>query len=201
MMRCPPSAKCGPIVRKKRGFNLIEAAVVLGIVGLVIGGIWVAAATLNEQWKAARHAQQLQLIANRTMTLLKGQSYSGGGWTSMVTELLAAGVFPEDMPVVSSYPRNPWGGMVSVSLAPGSPSTQFEVATRDLSYATCIKIVFAVAGTFKDGNFLSRINTSKMDNTNSVTAFLPLAITPHNSTVCNRDANSKLFFIFNPPLT
>lgn len=33
------------------GFNLIEAAIVLGIVGLVIGGIWVAAAAVNDHYK------------------------------------------------------------------------------------------------------------------------------------------------------
>jgi len=34
-----------------RGFNLVEAAIVLGVVGLVIGGIWAAAAQLNYQHK------------------------------------------------------------------------------------------------------------------------------------------------------
>jgi len=35
----------------KRGFNLVEAAIVLGVVGLVIGGIWVAAAQLQSNRK------------------------------------------------------------------------------------------------------------------------------------------------------
>lgn len=30
----------------QKGFNLIEAAIVLGIVGLVVGGIWVAATSV-----------------------------------------------------------------------------------------------------------------------------------------------------------
>lgn len=34
---------------RKRGFSLIEAAIVLGLVGLVIGGIWAAAATIAQQ--------------------------------------------------------------------------------------------------------------------------------------------------------
>ena len=33
--------------RLRRGFNLIEAAVVLGVIGLVIGGIWTAAAKIS----------------------------------------------------------------------------------------------------------------------------------------------------------
>lgn len=32
---------------KRRGFNLIEAAIVLGVIGLVIGGIWVAASAVT----------------------------------------------------------------------------------------------------------------------------------------------------------
>lgn len=34
---------------RRRGFNLIEAAIVLGVIGLVIGGIWVAAAAINDR--------------------------------------------------------------------------------------------------------------------------------------------------------
>lgn len=35
--------------RVQHGFNLIEAAIVLGVIGLVIGGIWVAASAASEQ--------------------------------------------------------------------------------------------------------------------------------------------------------
>ena len=34
--------------KKRRGFSLIEAAIVLGVVGLVIGGIWYAAASVQQ---------------------------------------------------------------------------------------------------------------------------------------------------------
>ncbi len=32
----------------RRGFNLVEAAIVLGVVGLVIGGIWTGAASVKQ---------------------------------------------------------------------------------------------------------------------------------------------------------
>lgn len=35
--------------RSRRGFNLIEAAIVLGVVGLVIGGIWIAASSVRQR--------------------------------------------------------------------------------------------------------------------------------------------------------
>ena len=35
--------------KKRRGFNLIEAAIVLAVVGLVVAGVWVAAAAISEK--------------------------------------------------------------------------------------------------------------------------------------------------------
>lgn len=46
------------------GFNLIEAAIVLAVVGLVIGGIWVAAAHVLYQFKISRTLEQISLIVN-----------------------------------------------------------------------------------------------------------------------------------------
>lgn len=49
----PRSSSAAIAHKTRRGFNLIEAAIVLGVVGLVIGGIWVGAATLKK-----RHFEQ-----------------------------------------------------------------------------------------------------------------------------------------------
>jgi len=42
-----------PSLSLRKGFNLVEAAIVLGVVGLVIGGIWVAASSVaeNQRWQ------------------------------------------------------------------------------------------------------------------------------------------------------
>lgn len=50
---------------KHRGFSLIEAAVVLGVVGLVIGGIWVAAARVMLIFKVnALTTEIMQIYSN-----------------------------------------------------------------------------------------------------------------------------------------
>ncbi len=38
---------------KCRGFNLVEAAIVLGVIGLIIGGIWIAASQVSENMTAS----------------------------------------------------------------------------------------------------------------------------------------------------
>lgn len=52
----------------KSGFSLIEAAIVLGVVGLVIGGIWVAAAAVNESHKQSVILSEIgQIVRNVQM--------------------------------------------------------------------------------------------------------------------------------------
>lgn len=43
---------------RHQGFSLIEAAIVLGIVGLVIGGLWTAATSVSEKLKMSRAITQ-----------------------------------------------------------------------------------------------------------------------------------------------
>lgn len=65
---CSP-ASGGPALRRKRGFNLIESAVVLGVVGLVIGGIWVASSAMIENHKVNKTVADIQLIVKSTQSL------------------------------------------------------------------------------------------------------------------------------------
>lgn len=62
------------------GFNLVEAAIVLGIIGLVIGGIWAAAATVHQQYKVSRYmaslsgfTQKLQAVFGQYTPCLGGE--------------------------------------------------------------------------------------------------------------------------------
>lgn len=46
-----------PARQRRRGFNLIEAAIVLGVVGLVIGGIWISAAAVSFHFQEQKFLQ------------------------------------------------------------------------------------------------------------------------------------------------
>lgn len=49
----------------RNGFSLIETAIVLGVVGIVIGGIWVASASVMENKRIADTQEDvLQLVSN-----------------------------------------------------------------------------------------------------------------------------------------
>ncbi len=58
----PPALKQQLDKAQKRGFSLIEAAIVLGVVGAVIGTIWVSAANMYESWRINQYADAMLSI-------------------------------------------------------------------------------------------------------------------------------------------
>lgn len=55
----------------RRGFSLIEAAIVLGIVGLVIGGIWVAASAVQTKHRITGVIETLARAQEQAQALVK----------------------------------------------------------------------------------------------------------------------------------
>lgn len=62
--------------QKVRGFNLVESAIVLGIVGLVIGGIWAAAAGIQRNMYRNEIIEAVQRANQNFASVWKGLSLS-----------------------------------------------------------------------------------------------------------------------------
>ena len=78
---CPPPRL--KTRRQSRGFNLVEAAIVLGIVGLVIGSIWVTAAEINERLKIQRTIEQLSFMVECVRSKLEPWHAVSDGTTAL----------------------------------------------------------------------------------------------------------------------
>ncbi len=76
--------------KKRRGFNLIEAAIVLGVVGLVVAGIWVAAAAISER-REINNVKDFVLYGQGEM-LKYSQNYP------ITTSLSVRNIAPANMP-------------------------------------------------------------------------------------------------------
>jgi type II secretory pathway pseudopilin PulG len=96
----------------QKGFTLIELAIILTIVGLVIGGIWIAASTvMNNMKKKDLGEGTIQLVQN-LRNLYTGQA-SATGLSN--TSADAAGAFP------ASWRRTTTGGALQSVQHPVTP--------------------------------------------------------------------------------
>lgn len=68
----------------KKGFSLVESAIVLAVVGLVVAGIWVAAATLKQRWFEQQFMEGLLVLATNAQKYLSQRNECDGA--SLVDE-------------------------------------------------------------------------------------------------------------------
>ncbi len=121
----------------RRGFNLIEAAIVLAIVGLVVGGIWIAAASVYENMRETKGHQQLLQIVQGVRNLYAGSNTSAGLNTAA---MIAARVIPADMIVDATNATTAWGGATTLSVDAGTSVNEFTVSMTGIPGAACIEL-------------------------------------------------------------
>lgn len=122
---------------RQRGFSLIEAAIVLGVVGLVIGSIWIAASAMMEKRRESRMLEQILQVTGKLRSTLPDFAFFPDGATLLfgTNRDIWTPYFPPDMIDGSTYPRTPWGGRVMLSLQGGLMAWDI-----DVDLATCIKM-------------------------------------------------------------
>ncbi len=82
---------------KNRGaFTLTELAIVMGVIGTIIGAIWLAASNTNEARKENDAVNEVQQVIMNMDTLMMGQTLSQGGGANITSAMLAAAVIPSN---------------------------------------------------------------------------------------------------------
>ncbi len=123
----------------RRGFNLIEVAIVLGVVGLVIGGIWVAAAAVQSNLREADASKGLLQIVQNVRNLYYGQTPTATTDTDITTSLISANAIPGDFIAGTTSAKNPFNGAVTVSLT-GNPNDTIAVVYAAVPKDSCIEL-------------------------------------------------------------
>jgi prepilin-type N-terminal cleavage/methylation domain-containing protein len=133
----------------QHGFTLTELAIVIGIIGLILGAIWFAVGAANANRRTQQAASQiLEIIgASMSVSLIRG-TIDGADMTCFG---VGGGLFPEDMtnPAacvtgnISTYPLNPWNGAVQVASEWSQGS--IVVAYYGLDSRACIDLFLAIS--------------------------------------------------------
>ena len=104
MTRQNPHSSSEAIARRaRRGFSLIEAAIVLAVVGGVIGTIWVSAAAVYENHMVTKAVERIFTIARNIQNLMSLRDAETLGDNANISDALEdAGVIPDDWRSVRS---------------------------------------------------------------------------------------------------
>ena len=124
-------------MRIQRGFNLIEAAIVLGIVGLVIGGIWIASAAVQSNLRKAEGVEGLIQIVQNVRSLFANQGPAVNN--DITAQLINARAIPADY-VSGTVARNPWNGSVVVGLSGPGPADKIDVTYSTMPRDVCVEL-------------------------------------------------------------
>ena len=176
--------------RARRGFNLIEAAIVLAVVGGVIGAIWTAAANMYESHKVNKTVSDIALIAFNARKLISiRDGLAIGNSVNITSSFINAGIFPEDW-VRGNIVKNPFGGNVNINNYAGGGTARFDLTLSSIKRSSCIKISVGVFNLWANGRSeIRRIQT----NNGTVIAD---NLSPNQAeTLCNTDVVPWIIFV------
>jgi len=153
--------------RTKRGFTLTEAAIVLGIVGLILGAIWVAAASVYRNMRITRTTEQILTIVQSIRSMNTTQQ-TLGGTANYTLPMIQAGIFPRDMirgTGASATANNQWDGLVTVTGATATVAGDaFALAYVAVPQSACIDLAVRMSGPARDGGLIG-IAAGAVNNT------------------------------------
>lgn len=152
--------------QSKRGFTLTEIAIVLGVIGLILGSIWVAAAAVYNNMRISTATRQLLAVTQAVRSLYATSSTVSstadmttvpftGVAAGAQTTYAQAGIFDADMVVINggNYSvQGPWtNGSVNVVAAKSlTNSDSFAIEFDNVPQAACIQMLINSTGSSRD---------------------------------------------------
>jgi prepilin-type N-terminal cleavage/methylation domain-containing protein len=114
----------------QRAFTLTELAIVLGVIGLILSAIWVAAGTVSEKNRINQAFQELQAISQNILTLDQNRPFAVAGNDNAA--MIATGAIPNwaiSLPATIIHPWSPAPGLIVYASAV-SANPQYSIANR-----------------------------------------------------------------------
>jgi len=163
------------LARTSRGFTLTEAAIVLGIMGLILGAIWVAAASVYDNLRVSTTSNQLIQIAQSIRSMHATQSTVDSNITALL--VAKAGGVPADMLTKDSSGaisavRDVWSGDLTIAATTYTVNyDSFAVTFAAVPQGACSNLLMRNTGSGRDTGLVGAGNTV------STTTSLPLTLT------------------------
>jgi len=149
--------------KKRRGFTLTEIAIVLGIIGLILGAIWVAAGAVYQNLRVSKAETELLQITQGIRSLYGTQTTFDTAAHLLETQgLIAAKVFPSDAVQNATTVNGPWGGstmnIYSQTDPAGVTGDSFSVEFDNIPVSACIALATGATGSGRDQGLIGVAN-------------------------------------------
>jgi len=166
----------------RKGFTLTEIAIVLGIIGLILGAIWVAASAVYNNLRVSKTTTQLLQVTQAvramyatTSTVDPSANMAVGavGAGTFPATYAQAGVFPSDMVISATAPtvQDVWGGAAGVTATTTTAANDsFAVIFTGVPTAACISLLTGNTGSGRDVNMVGASATAPGGGTPGTTA-------------------------------
>jgi len=173
------------------GFTLTEAAIVLGIVGLILVSVWVAVAAIYTNMRVSTTSSQLLQIVTNVRKLYAHQQYIEAAADQL--SLAALGAIPRGMidnPTAPLHVRDEWGGEVLFAkqdvLVPGDG---FTISMDNIPREGCSQLVFRSTSA---GHDVGLVSVAVGASAPILSAAMPIGIADANL-ACAGGVNNVVF--------
>lgn len=128
-------------LKRQRGFNLIEIAIVLAVVGLIIGGIYTAASAVTENNRRRNTQTHLLTIVQNIRTTYASQTAFAVPTNAQIEQMR---LYPGDLVLIAGAFINSYGGNVNL-YAPSAAT--FTIEFTNISQGGCVEMLTKSFGT------------------------------------------------------
>ncbi len=159
--------------RKQAAFTLTEIVIVLGVVGIVLGAIFVAASSARKHVYTNQATDELNMIANNLRNFYSSQAAGNvatSAWAAATPNMIQSGIFPAEMlspqpdpgvaPCAGTVANNPWslvggtcGGaalgsaQIQILAAGGATRAQFVIRYTNVPEDQCVGLIMTNSDT------------------------------------------------------
>jgi len=138
---------------KTKGFTLVEIAIVLGIIGLILGAVWTAASSVYANQRNTNANTAILTIAQGIRTL-EATSSTVGTAGDLTSSMITAGVIPGNL-VSGTTAIAPYPGSTLKIMTLAAADQSFTIEINKVPQAGCIALASTVAGTNRDPGLTS----------------------------------------------
>ncbi len=159
-----------------RGFTITEIALVLGIIGLILGAIWAAAYSVYSHYRVdTAHKVIVQTVRGvRTLYMPAGSMGSSGSSLDITSALITAKMMPDNV-VNGEVTSGPFAGG-GIGVVATSDGKGFVVVLTHVSRSACVDLLALVGGDGRDSSLYKAdaVNDAAVQTSDATTVGTPL---------------------------